>query len=170
MYYLIDNKSNSLIRRCRDMASTYDNINLVNTKSALKNEIKGTPDVYLVWDVNVDGNSFVCTLYCDGTVTIYGNGVISFEDYNTNVSLWNNPDNAVPCLRAIIGEGVTGLGDYIFNECTNLMGIELPDGLTSIGKYACYNTNILSLDLPDSVETIGDNAFNTGATLTANAT
>ncbi len=59
-----------------------------------------------------------------------------------------------------IPEGVVSMGDYVFYSCSNLTGIILPDGITSIGNrafYQCYS--LASITIPDSVTSIGDWAF-----------
>lgn len=58
-----------------------------------------------------------------------------------------------------ISDGITTLGEYIFDHCTQLSSIKLPKTLTIIGKFAFYYTNIKKIELPDSLEQIGDNAF-----------
>ena len=36
--------------------------------------------------------------------------------------------------NVVIPDGVTSIGDYAFNRCTNLTSITIPDSVTSIGQ------------------------------------
>ena len=52
------------------------------------------------------------------------------------------------------------IGDYMFNDCANLLDIVLPDSVTSIGDYAfAYCSSLTSIDIPASVTSIGYEAF-----------
>ena len=67
----------------------------------------------------------------------------------------------LPLLKTInIPFGISTIGTYAFNGCTNLALTALPDGITSIGGYAFQNcTNLALTALPDGVTSIGGNAF-----------
>lgn len=70
--------------------------------------------------------------------------------------------------------GLTSISDYAFDKCTNLALTSLPDGITSIGSLAFANCTKLALtSLPSGVKTIDDMAFSgcTGLTsMTFNGT
>ncbi|MDE6656893.1 MAG: leucine-rich repeat domain-containing protein, partial [Anaeroplasmataceae bacterium] len=54
------------------------------------------------------------------------------------------------------------VGDYAFNQCTGLEGINFPNTTTTIGEYAfnnCDNVEFYQIYIPASVETIGEYAF-----------
>ena len=56
---------------------------------------------------------------------------------------------------------------YLFEGCTKLTSVTLPDGLTTIGNYMFQGcTNLTQLNIPSTVTTIGTYAFN-GAGITA---
>lgn len=58
------------------------------------------------------------------------------------------------------GYPVTAIGEYAFNNCTNLTQITLPDTITEIGKYAFGScTRLISCTIPNSVTSIGLYAF-----------
>jgi len=60
----------------------------------------------------------------------------------------------------IIEPGTKLIAGDAFDECSNLIRVSLPEGLTSIGDSAfayCYNLN--SINLPESLTSIGAGAF-----------
>ena len=57
------------------------------------------------------------------------------------------------------------LADNLFNGCTSLTTINLPDSVKSIGNTAFQScSSLTTINLPSSLKSIGDNAFN-GCTL-----
>ena len=59
-----------------------------------------------------------------------------------------------------IPNSVTYIGNYAFNQCTNLTSVNIPESVTSIGNYAFANcTGLDSLYIGNSVTSISNNAF-----------
>jgi uncharacterized protein YjdB len=54
--------------------------------------------------------------------------------------------------------GVTTIDDSALYGCTNLTTIEFPSSLTTIERYALYNSGFESLVFPDNVTSIGNSA------------
>ena len=68
----------------------------------------------------------------------------------------------------IIGNGVTGIGVYAFENCTSLTDVTIPDSVTSIGYGAFYCcTSLTSVIIPDSVTNIDRYAFENCTSLTS---
>ena len=66
-----------------------------------------------------------------------------------------------------IKEGTIGLSDNVFENCTNLSTISIPNSVTSIGDGAFYGcSSLTSITIPNSVVCIGDRAFSGCSALT----
>ncbi len=63
--------------------------------------------------------------------------------------------------------GLTQLGSRTFSGCTQLQTVELPAGLTGTGEYTFDGcTNLQRINLPDGVEELGNGTFNNCSSLT----
>ena len=68
---------------------------------------------------------------------------------------WNNQP-----VKIEIGSAVTSLGEYVFNDCSNLTSITIPDDMTSIGSCAfSFCRGLTSVTIPANVKNIGTYAF-----------
>lgn len=93
--------------------------------------------------------------YSDGVLTIEGYGDMTDYKYNTP---WTEFKEDIIAVN--LPAGLTSIGDYAFYKCKNLPNIVLPEGITSIGESAFYDCDILpSINIPDSVTSIDDSAF-----------
>ena len=89
----------------------------------------------------------------DGTLTISGTDM---PDYS--FAPWYSQRDKIK--KVIIENGVTNIGLYAFNECTNLTSITIPNSVTSIGSWVfCCCSSLTSITIPNSVTWIGDAAF-----------
>ena len=55
--------------------------------------------------------------------------------------------------------GLTNVPNYCFSDCTNLVGITLPETMTTLFESPFFNTGISTFIIPKNVETIVDNPF-----------
>lgn len=90
--------------------------------------------------------------------TLKGKTTVGGAAENKLVGILNN---SVTEITADDLEGATLIKPYLFNGCSNLINIELPDSITRIGSYAFDNCQRLESvgTLPDSITSIGDYAF-----------
>ena len=82
---------------------------------------------------------------------------------NTSGVNFYNKSNLV---RIVLPKNLTSLGslsyndDGVFEHCSSLKSIIIPDGVTTIGYNAFYNCdNLKSIVIPNNVKTIGERAF-----------
>ena len=62
--------------------------------------------------------------------------------------------------KAIIPDGVKGIGSEAFGGCGNLISVKIPNSVTSIDSRAFDNcASLSSIEIPSSVTSIGDSAF-----------
>ena len=66
-----------------------------------------------------------------------------------------------------VPEGATMIPAYAFRDCAALEAISLPSTLTSIGSYAFAGSGLTGLDLPNGLQTIDKYAFQNSASLTS---
>lgn len=97
------------------------------------------------------GQGVVWELYDNGVLVISGHGVA----YGLESPFSGRED----ILYVVVKEGITELGDYVFDRCS-MYGIILPDTLKKIGE-STFNgcANLKSLFIPSSVNEIDTAAF-----------
>ena len=64
--------------------------------------------------------------------------------------------------KLIVGQDLSGIGDYAFTGCTGLESITLQNGLDTIGNHAferCVNLTAVNIDINAMLTTIGASAF-----------
>jgi hypothetical protein len=91
-----------------------------------------------------------------GVLTISGSG--DMEDLGFSDRPWLDYADDIEAVR--IREGVTGICDFAFDDCSNVVSVTIPDSVTRIGEYAFSGClGLEQLVIPDSVTRIGDSAF-----------
>lgn len=116
--------------------------------------ISGT-DRNITWRLTKDG-----TLYISGTGKMpdYGYTYESPGNYVTIPAPWEEVKDKIK--KAIIEEGICSVGNNAFNECTELLNIQLPSTITSIGESAfSLCTALKNITLPNKIQTVSANQF-----------
>ncbi len=121
--------------------------------------LTSTSDVQRIMNAEVwyIGNQYLTagTGAGDGTWTV--GGTVNFA--NRDKGVFAGEANIV---TLIVGEKLSGIGDYAFYDCANLSSITLSNGLNTIGVGAfanCINMSTTNIDQHSSVSVIGDYAF-----------
>ena len=92
----------------------------------------------------------------DGTLTISGTG--DMPQYDVGCTPWD--DRRGEITSVVVEEGITSIGQFSFQDFTNLTSVTLPKGLKAIGFNAFEQCiNLTSITLPDSLTEIDSGAF-----------
>lgn len=105
------------------------------------------------------------TLDSEGTLTIHGDGSMynygsSTESHRWSVEsvAWHKYRDEI--RRVVIGEGITFLCPYAFQDCVNLTSVSLPDSLIGISLHGFSGcTRLTNIAIPNGVESISNGAF-----------
>ena len=114
-----------------------------------------------------------CTNLADINIPSTITNIGAYAFYNT--AWYNNQPNGViyaglfaysykgtilPGTSITLKEGILGIADCAFQNCSGLTSINLPNSVTYIGNYAFhYCTSLADIIIPNSVTSIGDCAF-----------
>ena len=98
------------------------------------------------------------------TLTFSGSG--SMDDSFWADMPWDSKEELIK--TAVIEEGITHIGTYVFYDCKNLESITIPDSVKSIGQYAFGNcTSLKYITLPDGMTSIEPYVFSSCHSLTS---
>ena len=103
-------------------------------------------------------NVFAFDFEVDGIYyTITGSGTVSVVkgtyDYDGDVAIPKTVSNGVETFN------VTSIGESAFRSCGELVSVTMPEGLTTIGKEAFYQSSIKTVSLPSTLSGMGASAF-----------
>lgn len=107
-----------------------------------------------------DGDNLTYTLYEDGTLVISGTG--EMRDFQAPGGSGQIPDAPwkTDCVKAVIEDGVTSVGENAFMSCSKLEHVELARSVRSVGEGAFSGSSCLkSVTLREGACTVGAFAF-----------
>ncbi len=91
------------------------------------------------------------------TLTIFGTGTM-LNYTATSQAPWYEYRDQIRTV--VVNDGVTGIGNYAFKDCTELKKVDFQGTLNRIGSGAFYNCKALaSITIPDGVAGIGSSTF-----------
>ncbi|MBQ2827526.1 MAG: leucine-rich repeat protein, partial [Clostridia bacterium] len=121
---------------------------------AMKNAMTGTSVSYIYRRVIKYSDELVYTLSTDGT-------------YYTVTGIGDCNDVDIKILSVYNDKPVKEISDNAFKDVKSFRSVDIPIGVTYIGKSAFSGcTALVKVDMPDSVTTIGESAFSGCAALT----
>ena len=102
-------------------------------------------------------------------IKIKSKDITSFEINSATKIIASNVFEDCSSLSSItIPDSVTSIGSSAFWECKSLTSVTIPDGVTSIGIQAFYNcSSLTSVTIPDGVTIINASAFYNCSSLTS---
>ncbi|MBQ9083565.1 MAG: leucine-rich repeat domain-containing protein [Clostridia bacterium] len=105
------------------------------------------------------GEDMKWMLDADGTFTLSGTGhMLHYTGPGSGDAPWLKYHDQIRAV--VIGEGVTGIGNYAFFGCENLQSVLLPQSLNAICNYAFFGcTSLKEIIFPDRLQAIRDYAF-----------
>lgn len=77
----------------------------------------------------------------------------------TNASLGQNMFNGCTALESVVLPDTELLASYMFMDCTNLRSVNIPASVTDLPMGFQRNTGITEITIPANIEKIGTNAF-----------
>ena len=91
------------------------------------------------------------------TITAIDEATAEMPDYESGRAPWYIHRGKIKSVKL---EGITRIGAYAFDGCSQLTKVEIPEGVTEIGWRAFNNCGMLGgIEIPESVTTIGGAAF-----------
>lgn len=101
----------------------------------------------------VDREGAEYTLDENGTLTITGNGSIDFGAFRG----FGKEDDKRVIKKVVISSGMIGIGNFAFENCSDLKSVEIPASVTSIGSAAFKDCSALESMNIDEANTTYEN-------------
>ncbi len=100
------------------------------------------------------GDSLTWSIDGTGTLSVSGTGAMyNYKADSVITPPWNSRKGEI--RNVVIGEGVTSIGDYAFESCTNIQNVMLADSVVYIGENAfALCSSLGSVTLPESLNSL----------------
>ena len=103
------------------------------------------------------GEDIYCVKYSNGRLLLRGTGATYSYDLGES-PFWEDED----IRTLVVSEGITAIGNSVFERCVNMKTASFPSTLTAIGERAFFmytHGGLTELMIPPSVTTLGERAF-----------
>ena len=112
---------------------------------------------YELVDSGTCGENVTWTLDSEGLLTITGMG--DMTNYTSSSECpWYSESASI--VSIVVGDDVTNIGNYAFENLGNLTTATLGSSVTTIGESAFYScSSLISINIPDNAKTIERGAF-----------
>lgn len=100
--------------------------------------------------------------------TVDGWEYFSLDDGTIEINRYLGIQTNLVIPETIDGKAVTRIEQMAFRECSSLISIKIPDGITYIGAYAFEKcSNLKNINLPQGIKVIEDYTFSECSSLTS---
>jgi len=125
----------------------------------MNKKIRRCLSLLLVATMVVTGLDFVPakaaeTTYTSGDYTYTLNG-----DDEATITKYDGSASYVAIPSTLDGKQVVGIGDGVFQDKKTITGVNIPEGIKSIGHDAFANTGLTELKFPSTLESLGYNVI-----------
>ena len=139
-----------------DMQEYNDTIaELTNAVAVLQTKVDDlTGDVVATGEL---GENIYYVKYSNGRLLLRGTGATYSYDLGES-PFWEDED----IRTLVVSEGITAIGNSVFERCVNMASASFPNTLTAIGERAFFmytHGGLTELVIPASVTTLGEKAF-----------
>jgi hypothetical protein len=108
------------------------------------------------FDADEDGKKLTWKLENDGTLTISGDGAMGNVTWPWDWPWYNYREEI---QKIVVDEGVTSIADYAFFKCAQT-SVVLPSTLKTIEDYAFEDcSNLIAIEIPSETTSVSANAF-----------
>lgn len=153
----------SAFDKCGYSTGTYGTGNLLIGKGVTKIGSYAFRDNYFLSGVTLPGNTISCSSYTF-TNCSYLKNITFKEGFNISVEGTSMFNGCSKLETLKLPNTLTKIYPSMFNKCESLTALTIGSGVTTIGSNAFYNHKINKLVIPDNVTSIDNNAFySTGA-------
>lgn len=148
----------SAFDKCGYSTGTYGTGNLLIGRGVTKIGSYAFRDNYFLSGVTLPGNTISCSSYTF-TNCSYLKNITFKEGFNISVEGTSMFNGCSKLETLKLPNTLTKIYPSMFNKCESLTALTIGSGVTTIGSSAFYNHKINKLVIPDNVTSIDNNAF-----------